>query len=130
MIIGCITIVAHIALSLSPKSEPPAAFIPLQTAGYVLPLCTNVIATGMILCGIWRMTASSDSSMKTFPHKSRASRAAVAMVVESGFLYLVVQVVLVVLTALENPAQGMVAVMAVQIYVGSIPCALTAISVR
>ena len=113
----CIAVVAHIAISLSPEDEPPAAFIPLQTAGYVLPLCTNIMATGIILYGIWRTTASRDTTIKMLPSTWRMSRAAMATVVESGLLYLVVQLILVVVTALGHPAQGVVAVMAVQIYV-------------
>ena len=44
-------------------------------------------------------------------------RTAVAIVVESGLLYLVTQVVFVVLFALGHPAQAILAVIAVQIYV-------------
>ena len=115
----CIAVVAHIAISLSPEDEPPIAFIPLQTAGYVLPLCTNIMATGIILYGIWRTTVSRDNITKILPSTWRMSRTAMMMVVESGLLYLLVQLILVVLTALEHPAQGIVAVIAVQIYVSA-----------
>jgi hypothetical protein len=45
------------------------------------------------------------------------SRPAIDIVVESGMVYLAVQLVFVVLFAIRHPAQGIVAVIAVQIYV-------------
>ena len=115
--LGCIIAVAHIAPTPTSDSEPPAAFIPLQTAGYVLPLCTNAIATAIILYGIRRTAPSHDSPTSIIPQTQHLSRAIMVMVVESGALYLVVQLVLVVLTALDHPAQNIIGVMAVQIYV-------------
>ena len=44
-------------------------------------------------------------------------RAAIDIVVESGMVYLAVQLVFVVLFAMRHPAQGIVGVIAVQIYV-------------
>jgi hypothetical protein len=44
-------------------------------------------------------------------------RAAIDIVIESGALYLVVQLIFVVLFAIHHPAQGIVSVIAVQIYV-------------
>ena len=115
--LGCITVVAHIALTLSSSDELPTAFFQLQTAGYVLPLCTNAMATAIILYGIRRTTPSHDSPTSIIPQTQHLSRAIMVMVVESGALYLVVQLVLVVLTALDHPAQSIIGVMAVQIYV-------------
>ena len=49
MLVGCIVVVAHWILTLSPTSPvPPAAIVPLGTAGYALPLATNVMVTAMI----------------------------------------------------------------------------------
>jgi hypothetical protein len=44
-------------------------------------------------------------------------RAAIDIVVESGVVYLAVQLVFVVLFAIRHPAQGIIGVIAVQIYV-------------
>ena len=41
--------VVHLVLSLDPTSPvPPTDLVPLTLAGYSLPLCTNVMATGLI----------------------------------------------------------------------------------
>ena len=44
-------------------------------------------------------------------------RAVIGIVIESGALYLVVQLIFVVLFAIHHPAQGIVGVIAVQVYV-------------
>jgi hypothetical protein len=44
-------------------------------------------------------------------------RSAIDIVIESGMIYLAVQLVFVVLFAIRHPAQGIVGVIAVQIYV-------------
>jgi hypothetical protein len=44
-------------------------------------------------------------------------RAAIDIVVESGMVYLAVQLVFVVLFSIRHPAQGIIGVIAVQIYV-------------
>ena len=49
--------VMHLVVTLSPTSPvPPASFVPLGTAGFTLPLCTNVLAMGLIVFRIWSMT--------------------------------------------------------------------------
>ncbi|KAI0682077.1 hypothetical protein C8T65DRAFT_597625 [Cerioporus squamosus] len=115
---GCITIVAHWILTLSPTSPvPPAAIVPLGTAGYTLPLATNVMATALIVTKLWLTARSVEKGAGTsLLGAAHAAQRAVAIIVESGLLYLVTQVVFVVLFALGHPAQAIVAVVAVQIY--------------
>ena len=115
--LGCIIVVAHIALTLTSGAEQPAAFIQLQISGYAVSLFTNAMATALILYGIRRMAPSGNSPTNIIPQTQRLSRAIMAMVVESGALYLAVQLVFVILIALDHPAQNVVSVMAVQIYV-------------
>ena len=110
----------HIALTLSPEDPgEPVAFVPLQIAGYVLPLCTNVMSTSLILYAIRNITMLGGSSLSNLPSTTRISQAAVVIIVESGMLYLAVQLVLVVLVSLDHPAQDVVAPIALQIYVRS-----------
>ena len=108
----------HIATSLSPGDPNPAGFIPLQIAGYVLPLCTNVMVTGLIIYAIWNTVQRPAREPNTIlPATTHLLWSVTAIIVESGLLYLVFQLVFVVFTALNNPVQEIIAMMAVQIYV-------------
>ena len=113
----CVVEVAHLVEAFDPSSPvPPAAIVPLTTAGYALPLCTNVIATGLIVYKIWQASGAVNG-VAPRPSMARTARAATAIVVESGVLYLVTQLVFVILVGIKHPAEAIVGVMAVQIYV-------------
>lgn len=91
----------------------PAFLVPLGLAAYILPLCTNVIVTALIAGRIWYMMREiRDADMPT-----KTGRAAIDIIIESGMLYLAIQLVFVILFALRLPAQAITARMAVQIYV-------------
>ena len=81
------------------------------------------MVTTLIAVRIWYLSPrrSRDSCGARFPMDT--SRRAIDIVVESGMIYLAVQLVFVVLFAIRHPAQGIVAVIAVQIYVRN--CHLT-----
>lgn len=106
----------------------PAAVVPLGLAGYVLPLFTNAVATTLIVYRLLTTTrhairaksASADAE-DTERCTARAVRRAIAIIVESGLLYLATQLTFVILFALGHPAQAVVAVIAAQIYVGRSP---------
>ena len=66
---------------------------------------------------MWQLCASTRARHST----TRLARNAIAIIVESGALYLATQLVFVVLVNTTQPAQAIVAVMAVQIYVSSAP---------
>ena len=120
--IACIVVVAHFVLSLTPTAPvPPAAIVPLGTAGYVLPLATNAMATVLIVVRLWLTARGAEQRVGTRMRGTvRAAQRAVAIIVESGLLYLVTQLVFVVLFALGHPAQAILAVVAVQVYVSSL----------
>lgn len=109
----------HIVVTLDPNAPvAPAALVPLGLAGYALPLATNVLTTALIVARLWHTAHAADERCRgRLAGTARAAQHAVAIIVESGLLYLVAQLVLVVLFALGHPAQAVVAVMAVQIYV-------------
>ena len=75
------------------------------------------MVTTLIAVRIWYLSPrrARDSRGARFPVDT--GRAAIDIVVESGMVYLAVQLVFVVLFAIRHPAQGIVGVMAVQIYV-------------
>lgn len=99
----------------------PPALVPLGFAGYALPLVTNVLTTFLIVVRLWHTARAADARYGgRMAGTARVAQTAVAIIVESGALYLAAQLVLVVLFALEHPAQAIVAVMAVQIYVSTL----------
>ncbi|KAI0325174.1 hypothetical protein GY45DRAFT_1330645 [Cubamyces sp. BRFM 1775] len=115
---SCIAEVVHLVVTLDPTAPvAPRALVPLGFAGYALPLVTNVLTTGLIVARLWHTARSADARYGgRMVGTARAAQTAVAIIVESGALYLAAQLVLVVLFVLGHPAQAIVAVMAVQIY--------------
>lgn len=116
--LGCIAGVVGLLLATNPTSPaPPPALVPLGLAGYILPLCTNVMVTSLIVYRIWSSSRSIPDS--PFQIGQGATRRAIILVIESGALYLLFQFVFVILFAVQNPAEGILAPMAVQIYVSN-----------
>ena len=111
----------HLLLHINPKSPiAPPALIPLGLVSFALPLCTNIIVTTLIATRIWYLSPRKVRDMRSAQFPTATGRAAIDIVVESGMLYLAVQLVFVVLFAIRHPAQGIVGVIAVQIYVRTI----------
>ncbi len=112
--------VAHIIMTLD-HTDPvvPAALVPLGLAGYSLPLATNFMATILIVAKLWSIMGRTGAGPVAGLYRSARTtgRTAVAIIVESGLLYLVTQLIFVVLFSLGHPAQAILAVVAVQIYV-------------
>jgi hypothetical protein len=92
-------------------------FVFLGLAGFILPLCTNVLLTALVAARIWYLSPRKphDALGGRFP--TGTGRAAINVVIESGMLYLVVQLIFVILFYMRHPAQAVVAMIAVQIYV-------------
>ena len=95
----------------------PASIVPWGLAAFVLPLVTNVIVTTLIAMRIWYLSPRKVRDMGSAQFTAGISRAVIGIVIESGMLYVAVQFVFVILFAIGHPAQGIVGVMAVQIYV-------------
>ncbi|RPD75645.1 hypothetical protein L226DRAFT_462167 [Lentinus tigrinus ALCF2SS1-7] len=116
---GCIMEVAHIVDTLD-RTTPvaPPALVPLGIAGYALPLATNVMTTVFIVAKLWSiMGRAGREPVSGFYRSGRTTgRTAVAIIVESGLLYLVTQLIFVVLFSMAHPAQAILAVIAVQVY--------------
>lgn len=112
---ACIMEVLHLVIVMDPTAPvPPAAIVPLGLAGYILPLATNVIVTTLIVYRIWISSRIVKESPVVIAQG--ASYRAMMLIIESGALYLFIQFVFVVLFAIQHPAQGIVAVIAAQIY--------------
>ncbi|RPD61380.1 hypothetical protein L227DRAFT_500506 [Lentinus tigrinus ALCF2SS1-6] len=115
---ACIMEVAHIVVTLDHTAPvAPTALVPLGIAGYSLPLATNVIATTLIVSKLWWILRKAAQETLTGPFGAgRTIKNAVTIVIESGLLYLVAQLVLVVLFSLGHPAQAIIVPTTVQIY--------------
>ena len=119
---ACVAELAHLLLTVSPTAPlPPPELIPLGLASYALPLATNVMATGLIVGKLWSMIrppiVAADAPIFTSLGGYCAVRHAAEIVVESGVLYLVTQLVFVVLYAICHPALAIQTTIAVQVYV-------------
>ena len=88
--------------------------MPLGLASFILPLCTNVMVTSLIIGRIWYM--SRDTSLYVV-HANSGTRKAMNIIVESGALYFVAQLVFVVTYAMQHPAEYILLLMVVPIYV-------------
>lgn len=115
-----------VGLSLVLKIDPtapvaPAVLVPLGTASFTLPLATNFIITILIVGRIYYVSMYTRDLRTTSVITSTTNHfnQAAAIVIESGMLYLVTQLIFVVLFAIKHPAQAIVAVAVVQVYVGS-----------
>ena len=115
--------VLELLFTINPTSPaPPPQLVPLGLASYILPLCTNIIVTSLIVYRLWyasRASRAISDSPLYIPES--VTRRAMMLSVESGALYLVFQLVFVVLFAIPHPAEAILAVMAVQIYVSNPP---------
>ena len=95
----------------------PPSLRPLTIAAFSLPLGTNVAVTSLIAARIWYLSPRKARNMGGAQFPTRTGQAAINIVVESGMLYLAVQLVFVILFVIGHPAQGFVGLIAVQIYV-------------
>ena len=85
--------------------------MPLGLASFSLPFCTNVIVTLLIIGRIWYMSRR----MQTYSLTN--TRGVMAIMLESGVLYFVVQFVFLILYGVNNPGEQVIIPMAVQVYV-------------
>jgi hypothetical protein len=114
----CVSVVLYLLLRINPNSPiAPPSLVPLGLAAFSLPLGTNVIVTTLIAARIWYLSPRKAPKMRSAQFPTRTGQAAIDIVVESGMLYLAVQLIFVILFAIRHPAQGIVGVIAVQIYV-------------
>jgi len=111
----CMISALDILLAVNPTApSPPAEVFSLGLAAYVLPLCTNVIVTSLIVYRIW----STSRAIPGAPIQigQGVTRRAIMLIIESGAIYLAVQLVFVALFAMKSPAEAILAVIAVQTY--------------
>jgi hypothetical protein len=114
----CVSVTLNLFPPIYPTRDGTPPSLLCSRAGFSLLLCTNVLVTTLIIARIWYLSPrkTHDALGGRFP--TGTGRAAIDIIIESGLLYLVVQLIFVVLFAIGHPAQGVIAAIAVQIYVG------------
>lgn len=108
----CAAVVGHFVWGTTGSTAMPS-IVPLALASFTLPLCTNVMVSGLIIGRIWWM--SKDTALYELPTRS-ATRAAMNVIIESGVLYFVVQFVFVVIFGLGHPSELIMVLVATQTY--------------
>ncbi|KII84638.1 hypothetical protein PLICRDRAFT_355567 [Plicaturopsis crispa FD-325 SS-3] len=92
----------------------PASVAPLGTTAFALSLCLNFLVTLLIVGRIWHISQQT-RILQSYTTRNR-TRVAMGVLIESGMLFLAVQLVFVVLFAIGHPAQNVVVPAALQIY--------------
>ncbi|KAG2066747.1 hypothetical protein BDR04DRAFT_1081473 [Suillus decipiens] len=116
---GCILPIPSLLLSINPTSPvPPIEIVPLTIAGYALPLCTNIMVTVLIAGRLWHISRIPivDENGKPVILKIAAGDRPMMLIIESGALYMVTQLIFVVLVAIRNPAEAVLSLAGTQIY--------------
>ncbi|KAG1814396.1 uncharacterized protein BJ212DRAFT_369475 [Suillus subaureus] len=116
---GCILPIPSLLLTIDPTSPvPPTAIVPLTIAGYVLPLCTNIMVTALIAGRLWYTSRIPvvDEHGKPMILKIAAGGRPMMLIIESGALYMVTQLIFVILVATGNPAEAILSYAGTQIY--------------
>ena len=107
-------------MEIAPTSATPQPAVqPLIFAAYVLPLIANFMLTTLIAGRIWWMTRGTDEYLGTTVKGRRKNAAfkAAMIFIESGVLYFVAQLIYLTVFAIGNPAEFLMSLVVVQIYV-------------
>ncbi|KAG1839625.1 hypothetical protein DFJ58DRAFT_859252 [Suillus subalutaceus] len=116
---ACILPIPSLLLSIDPTSPvPPTQIVPLTIAGYALPLCTNIMVTGLIAGRLWYISRIPvvDEHGKPVILKTAAGGRPMMLIIESGALYMITQLIFVILVATRNPAEAVLSLAGTQIY--------------
>lgn len=91
------------------------SIVPLGLASFVLPLCTNIMVTSLMVGRILYMSRGASEVYKVAG--SSASQRATNVMIESGVLYFIVQLIFVVVYGMNHPSAVIMIAIAVQTYV-------------
>jgi hypothetical protein len=111
-----------VTLYLFPLNHPTPDGFPhssrLRLAALSLLLCTNALVTTLIIARIWSLSPRKAHDVLGGRFPTGTGRAAINIIIESGLLYVAVQLIFVVLFAIGHPAERIIRSIAIQIYVG------------
>jgi hypothetical protein len=104
------------ALSALDSAYAPPSLIPIGDLAFCVPLGFQIIVTSLIVGKIFVISRNVDSSRSTISSKSSKAGDAIGILIESGFLLLVIQILFVVYFTEQSPVQSIIYGMAAQIY--------------
>lgn len=116
--LACFSGGVALATRIAPTAAaPPAAIQPLVFAAYILPLIANFMLTVLIAGRIWWLTRGTITYLgKVSTGKRGTAFKAAMIIIESGVLYFVVQLVYLTVFAVGNSSDQLMSLIAVQIY--------------
>ncbi|KAF8477791.1 hypothetical protein DFH94DRAFT_846157 [Russula ochroleuca] len=112
MVSACVDF--HFFLQKTPTSI--ATSERLSRAMFIVSVCENAIVTTLIVVRIWHLSPRSRRDVLGANFPGGTGRAAVAIVIESGLLYLSVQLIYCILFNIGHPAQLILVGIALQTY--------------
>jgi len=106
--------VTGIVAQIDPSASlAPTIVVPLGTASFALSLAVNFLTTSLIIGRIWYMARGTSITRRD---RNDAVRIATGVIIESGALFFMFQLLFVVLFAIQHPAQAVAIEMCIQIY--------------
>jgi len=96
--------------------QAPAGLMPWGLCSFIVLICGNAIVTTLIVVRIWQLSPHKRCDMLGANFQRETGLGAIIIIIESGMLYLVAQIVFCILFAINHPAQDIVGSMAVQVY--------------
>ncbi|KAJ7641816.1 hypothetical protein FB45DRAFT_862904 [Roridomyces roridus] len=113
--VSCGVALIGLVLTISPTAaQAPAAIVPIGKAGFSLSLILNCIVSGLIVYRIWYI--SRENRVHGILKTDTTIQRAIGIIVESGLLFLAIQLVFLVLFSIKHPAQDLAEPIATQIY--------------
>ncbi|EKM56811.1 uncharacterized protein PHACADRAFT_254136 [Phanerochaete carnosa HHB-10118-sp] len=104
-------------LQIAPTSpSPPPAAQPLVFAAYILPLIANFMLTVLIAGRIWWLTGINTYTVTSLTGRKSIAFKTAMIIIESGVLYFVVQLVYLTVFAVGNSSDQLMSLVAVQVY--------------
>jgi len=107
-----------LTLQIAPTApSPPPAVQPLIFAAYILPLIVNFMLTVLIAGRIWWMTRGTNTyTVTSLTRRKNVAFKAAMIIIESGVLYFVVQLIYLTVFAVGNSSDQLMSLVAAQIY--------------
>jgi hypothetical protein len=110
--------VVHLVIHTHETSPTlPASVVRWNSVVFIAKVCANLMVTVLIVVRMWYLSPRKRRDFLGANLSTGTGWAAIVIVIESGVLYLVAQIIPLILYAIRHPALGLVSSMSVQIYV-------------
>ncbi|KAF8463548.1 hypothetical protein DFH94DRAFT_817779 [Russula ochroleuca] len=109
--------VVHLVIHTHETSPTlPASVVRWNSVVFIAKVCANLMVTVLIVVRMWYLSPRKRRDFLGANLSTGTGWAAIVIVIESGVLYLVAQIIPLILYAIRHPALGLVSSMSVQIY--------------